>query len=133
MSVQRVTCTAPVNIAVIKYCKFKAKIEAHHSNPIPPHAGRATAFPMYLASCRTHFRRVQFLGFFRRFFCLVWSHSAQPYLGGKRDTKLLLPINDSLSGTLSQDEVRAAGGPARLSAAAIAYATPGACSCGPIT
>lgn len=30
---------------------------------------------------------------------------AFPHTGGKRDSKLLLPINSSLSGTLSQDEV----------------------------
>jgi hypothetical protein len=59
-----VTCTAPVNIAVIKYCKL----------PI-------------------------------NYFFINSKCSQLNFLGGKRDEKLILPINDSISLTLSSKQV----------------------------
>lgn len=59
-----VTCTAPVNIAVIKYCEF---------------------FLHALIICGM---------------CI-----SPTTAGGKRDETLILPINSSLSVTLSQDDV----------------------------
>lgn len=56
-----VTCVAPVNIAVIKYCKYVC------SN--------------------------------------IQVYTYISFQGGKRDEQLILPLNDSLSGTLSTDFV----------------------------
>lgn len=68
---QSVTCIAPVNIAVIKYCKlinFLSKFDLAKLSKIYP-------FNLILI------------------------------LGGKRNEELILPINDSLSVTLSTDDV----------------------------
>lgn len=66
---QSVTCIAPVNIAVIKYCKF---------------------VPLIVTLTLWNF--------------LIFDKNLE-FLGGKRNEELILPINDSLSVTLSIDDV----------------------------
>ena len=70
-----VTCSAPVNIAVIKYCESVIDDT-----------------PLYVKWAGLEEK----LYTFWCFFC---------FLGGKRDEELVLPVNSSLSVTLSQDQV----------------------------
>lgn len=93
-----VTCQAPVNIAVIKYCKCA-----------PSGWQRNDAFYFYRVKVRGANTHACVLSLetvtvrtptpFQFQFALLVSP------GGKRDEKLILPYNDSISGTLDMDQV----------------------------
>lgn len=78
------TCTAPVNIAVIKYCKYLRSLRKKIS---------------LLYSCNFKLNGL---------YCTINVLAVDKIMfsGGKRHEDLILPINSSLSVTLHQDQVK---------------------------